>query len=301
MAVDWSRLNLAVLGGDDREVVVAQTFLRLGVPVSVIGLPLGEALAGATPVPNLAEAVSEKDVLVAPVQGIDDDNTLRARFAVNPLQMTEDVLSRIKPGALFFIGKGNLTLLQAAARYGFKLIEIRDRDDFAVYNSVPTAEGAIQMAMSELPITLHGARALCIGFGRVGKTLARKLRGLDVETAVAARRTADLARVFELGCRPVPLAALADEIGRVDVIFNTVPAMLLGAGMLSRVRKGTLIIDLASPPGGTDFGAARELGLKAILAPGLPGKVAPKTAGEIVATVLVELIADELGQGVQSR
>ncbi|MHB8927753.1 MAG: dipicolinate synthase subunit DpsA [Bacillota bacterium] len=301
MAVDWSRLRLAVLGGDDREVVVAQTFLRLGAPVSVIGLPLGEALGGAVPVPNLAEAVSEKDVLVAPAQGIDDDNTLRARFAVNPLTMTEDVLSRIKAGALFFIGKGNLALLQAAARYGFKLIEVRDRDDFAVYNSIPTAEGAIQIAMAELPITLHGSRALCIGFGRVGKTMARKLRALDVDTAVAARKSADLARVYEMGCRPVPFTALAEEVGRAAVIFNTVPAMVLGAGMLSRVRKGSLIVDLASPPGGTDFAAARELGLKAILAPGLPGKVAPKTAGEIVATVLVELIADELGQGVQAR
>jgi len=301
MAVDWSRLRVAVLGGDDREVVVAQTFLRLGAPVSVIGLPLGEALAGAVPVPNLAEAVSEKDVLIAPVQGIDESNTLRARFAVNPLTMTEDVLCRIKPGALFFIGQGNLALFQAAARYGFKMVEIRDRDDFAVYNSIPTAEGAIQIAMAELPVTLHGSRALCIGFGRVGKTLARKLRALDVDTAVAARKSADLARVYELGCRPVPFGALAEEVGRAEVIFNTVPAMVLGAGMLSRVHKGTLIIDLASPPGGVDFAAARELGLKAILAPGLPGKVAPKTAGEIVATVLVELITDELEQGVQPR
>jgi dipicolinate synthase subunit A len=292
---------MAVLGGDDREVVVAQTFLRLGAPVSVIGLPMGEALAGAIPVPNLAEAVSDKDVLVGPVQGIDDDNTLRARFAVNPLTLTEDVLCRVKSGALFFIGKANLALMQAAARYRFKVVEIRDRDDFAVYNAIPTAEGAIQLAMGELPVTLHGSRALILGFGRVGKSLARKLKALDMETAVAARKSADLARVYELGCRPVPFGATADEVGRAEVIFNTVPAMVLGAGMLSRVKKGTLIVDLASPPGGTDFVAARELGLKAILAPGLPGKVAPKTAGEIVATVLLELIADELEQEVSSR
>lgn len=41
-----------------------------------------------------------------------------------------------------------------------------------VANAVPTAEGAVQVAMEELPFTLHSARVLILGFGRVGKLTA---------------------------------------------------------------------------------------------------------------------------------
>ena len=56
----------------------------------------------------------------------------------------------------------------------------------------------------------------------------------------------------------------------------------------------TLIIDLASKPGGTDFRYAEKRGIKALLAPGLPGIVAPKTAGQIFANVLGQLIQEDL-------
>lgn len=58
---------------------------------------------------------------------------------------------------------------------------------------MPTAEGAIQLAMEELPITLHGARVLVIGYGRLGRVLADRLAGLKARVSVAARRYADLA------------------------------------------------------------------------------------------------------------
>ena len=58
----------------------------------------------------------------------------------------------------------------------------------------------------------------------------------------------------------------------------------------------TLIVDLASKPGGTDFRYAEKRGIKALLAPGLPGIVAPKTAGQIVANVLSQLLLELLQQ-----
>jgi dipicolinate synthase subunit A len=56
----------------------------------------------------------------------------------------------------------------------------------------------------------------------------------------------------------------------------------------------TLIIDLASKPGGTDFRYAEKRGIKALLAPGLPGIVAPKTAGQIVANVMAQLLKEDI-------
>ena len=56
--------------------------------------------------------------------------------------------------------------------------------------------------------------------------------------------------------------------------------------------KGTLLIDLASRPGGVDFNAAAELQIKTIWALSLPGRVAPKSAGQIIKTTILNMIRD---------
>ncbi len=45
-----------------------------------------------------------------------------------------------------------------------------------------------------------------------------------------------------------------------DVVVNTIPAPVLGERELAAMPGGSLVVDLASLPGGTDFEAARELG-----------------------------------------
>ena len=160
-------------------------------------------------------------------------------------------------------------------------------------NSIPSAEGAIQIAMEELPITIHGSSSYILGFGRVAATLARMLQGLGSKVTVVARNSAQLARAEEMGCRVLSFDHLIAGIGEAQVIYNTVPAMVLTAEVLAAVDRQCLIVDLANQPGGTDFPAAEKLGIKALLAPGLPGKVAPRTAGMILAKVIPPLILQE--------
>jgi dipicolinate synthase subunit A len=78
----------------------------------------------------------------------------------------------------------------------------------------------------------------------------------------------------------------------VDVIINTIPAKVITSLVLSKMPSRALIVDVASKPGGTDFRYAEKRGIKAILAPGIPGIVAPKTAGQIIANVLSELLLE---------
>ena len=75
-----------------------------------------------------------------------------------------------------------------------------------------------------------------------------------------------------------------------DIIFNTVPALILNRNRLKKVRQDCIIIDLASSPGGVDFQAATEFGLSASLDLGLPGFVAPRTAAEIICRVTDEIL-----------
>ena len=99
-----------------------------------------------------------------------------------------------------------------------------------------------------------------------------------------------------MGCEPLTLTRLAEQLNQVAVVFNTIPALVLPAALLQKMAPETLIIDLASAPGGVDFEAAERFRIRAVLALGLPGKVAPLTAGRILATKLPGLIKQELSR-----
>lgn len=148
--------------------------------------------------------------------------------------------------------------------------------------------------MEETPITLHGSKILVLGFGRVGKILAGRLSGLGAEVYVEARKYSDIAWIKCNGYKPVYISELASYVGEMDLIFNTIPHLILDAPLLEKVDNDTLIIDLASKPGGIDFEKAKILGRKVIWALSLPGKVAPVTAAKYIKETVYNII-EELG------
>ena len=136
--------------------------------------------------------------------------------------------------------------------------------------AVPSAEGAIQIAMEETARTLHGTAALVIGYGRIGMALAPRLRGLGMDVTVCARRCETRALAEMQGFAAVPMEQLPAAAKAAPVIFNTVPALVLDETVLKGLPQETLVIDLASRPGGTDFEAAKRLRTRVVWALSLP-------------------------------
>ena len=159
-------------------------------------------------------------------------------------------------------------------------------------NALPTAEGAIQIAMEELPITLHDARVLVIGFGRLGQALAPRLRALGARVWVAARRYEQRAAAESMGLGSEGMHRLPDWLCGYDLVLNTVPAPVLGARELNALKERALVIDLASRPGGVDMDAAAALGVRVIWALSLPGKVAPVTAGRYIKDTIYHIMEE---------
>lgn len=133
-----------------------------------------------------------------------------------------------------------------------------------------------------------------LGYGKIGKILSKDLYGMGAQTYVEARKYADLAMIEGHGYEPLPLCELKNNIQEFDIIFNTVPALILDDEILTHVKKDALIIDLASKPGGVDFDAAKAYGVKVIWALSLPGKIAPVTSGAIIKDTIMNII-NELG------
>lgn len=161
-------------------------------------------------------------------------------------------------------------------------------------NAPPTAEGTVQIALEELPITLHGARVLVIGYGRVGKAAAQRFAALGARVSVSARKYEDLAWAEAMGYGVEQTGALVGWLCGYDLVVNTVPARVLSGRELRDLKEGALVIDLASKPGGVDFDAAARLGVKVVWALSLPGKVAPVSAGRAIKNTIYNILT-ELG------
>lgn len=294
MSSPLSGVKIAVLGGDDRELILIGELVRMSATVAVAGFPREKMVHGAFAVNTVEEACKDAEVVILPLPGTTIDGKIRAVYAEDNLILTEKAISSISKNALVIIGSARPFLKEWSEKYGFHLMEIVEMDEIAILNSIPTAEGAIQIAMEETTGTIHGSRTCIIGFGRVAITLARTLKALGSEVTVVARNEGQLARAYEMGCQRAGFHELHEIMNSTNVVFNTVPYMVLDKDIIRYANPDVLIIDLAAQPGGTDFEAANNFGLKAILAPGLPGKVAPAFAGKILADVIPRLIINEL-------
>ena len=279
--------TVAVLGGDRRMLEAVRFFLEAGHRVRVAGQVQSGQHAGLTYAETAAEALTGVDAAILPVQGVSAEGKVFTAPDAPECYIDTAVLRRMRRGAPVFAGIGNAFLRSACAETDVPLLEYREADEFAIWNAIPSAEGAIQMAMEATPFTLFGSRTLVLGFGRTGRAIALLLRGLFSDVTVAARKDLDFARIWAAGYKYVPWHRLTEAVREADIIFNTVPAMVLSHEVLAEAPGHCAIIDVASAPGGTDFAAAHRLGLTAKLAPGLPGIVAPVTAGKIIADLIL--------------
>ena len=149
--------------------------------------------------------------------------------------------------------------------------------------------------MQEMPTRLFGESCVISGFGRIAKVLCRDLLALGMNVTVSARRFSDLAWIGIYGAKKLPVSELGGQLESYDLIINTVPARLFDRELLEKIRKDSLIIDLASKPGGIDFDAAQELGVNAVWALSLPGKVAPISAGQIICDTIQNILSETEG------
>jgi dipicolinate synthase subunit A len=195
-------------------------------------------------------------------------------------------VSKIPEGALICAG-GTETLPEG--RY---IEDYAARENFAVGYAALAAEGAAELAMAGTDGALCKSRALVLGYGRLGKILSARLAALGARVTAAARREGDLAMAEAMGCDTVSLSALDMRLGEFDYIFNTVPAPVLNTKRLAEIRCGVFMVELAGEPGGFDVRKAETLGIRAVAAPGLPGKCAPQAAAELMRDAVYAIIEE---------
>ncbi len=272
--------KFAVIGGDRRLAALAQTLTEDGFAVSTYAV---EGFAGG----NLEAALRGAAVAALPLPSFDAEGNLIAQSGARV--RAADITALLTPGMRVFGGKLGAEAAVLAGS-GAAVIDYLDLEQLTAANAVPTAEGAIQIAMERLPVTIQGCRALVIGWGRIGKILARKLRLLGADVTVSARREADAAMIAALGMQDEITGRFCRGLSQYDLVVNTVPARVLEREQLRQLRPRCVIVDLASEPGGVDLDAAAALGHDAVRALSLPGRVAPLSAGRLLRDAILSYL-----------
>ncbi|USG67982.1 dipicolinate synthase subunit DpsA [Brevibacillus ruminantium] len=286
--------HVAFIGGDARQLEVVKRCIQLDASVTLIGFDNLESIfTGATKRPLTCDVLKDVDALILPIVGSDDHGYVESIFCSNPPQLLEEHVASLPKHCVVYTGMAKSYLVKLLSAQKIELMELLDRDDVAIYNSIPTVEGALMMAIQHTDITIHGSNSIVLGLGRTGMSMARALHSLGAKVRVGARRQEHLARIFEMGLQPFHMSELKQQVFNADFVFNTVPQLVLTAEVIAQMPQTAFILDLASKPGGTDFRYAERRGIKALLAPGLPGIVAPKTAGQILAHTLSRLIGEQ--------
>jgi dipicolinate synthase subunit A len=291
--------QVTVVGGDARQITAASALTSLFKKVKIYGHPQTTVPEQMECCVDIIKALADAEVILLPIGGMNEEGLVWS-YKGEPRIEFGKYLPSLHEGTLIVTGSFTNRWLQIAESLKLKVLQYADDDEIAILNSIPTAEGTLQFAMEELPITIHGSNVIIVGFGRVGISVARIFKALGAQVTVVARRKASLARAIEMTCSTVLLDSWAEIAGTADLIINTVPTLIIDSQIISRLSSQTVIIDLASAPGGTDFEEAKKQNIKAILAPGLPGLVAPKTAGDVLAAAIPKLITKffQVGGGV---
>lgn len=288
-------IQVALIGGDARQLEVIRKFSELDASVQLIGFDnLKYAFNGITKSTLNVEMLHGMDAIILPPVGTDDKGYVESIFSTNELILTEEHIAALPKYARVYTGMAKDYLKDICSVQGIELIELFARDDVAIFNSIPTAEGALMMAIQNTDFTIHGSQCMVLGLGRIGMTLARTLQALGAHIKMGVLKPEQFARAWEMGFEPFYTTELSHQVTNIDLLFNTIPSMIVTAQIIANIPNRALIIDLASKPGGTDFRFAEKRGIKAMLAPGLPGIVAPRTAGLIIAKTLSELLMDQL-------
>lgn len=283
-------INIWVIGGDLRQVKLSELLIQDGHTVQTYGMerrPEPHMLPGSDTLCGLERA----DCVILPLPVTVEGKMLNTPLSDQRIPV-QTVLDAMREGQLLCAGRVSPELKEAAAKRGLILRDYFAREELKIKNAIPTAEGAIQIAMEELPTTLYGTRVLVIGCGRIGRLLASRLKGMGARVTVSARTYQDLAWIEAFGCCSERTDQLDGWLGGYQLVINTVPACVLDGARLQDLDPGTLVIDLASKPGGVDFQAAAQQGIKVIWALSLPGKVAPMTSGKIIRDTIYNIMQE---------
>lgn len=284
--------TIAVIGGDERYAILASLLAQDGHTVFGAGFDIKPELADGVVLTDPLTAAVMAHAVILPLPPTSDGIRLFAPLSYEDVPLDERLCVALERTKVYCGMPHRL----AAVSERFAKLRCSDysmRESFLLLNAQLTVEAALMLAIKHLPVSLFGTQCLVTGYGRIGRAMALALHSLGAKVTIAARREEHFAHARTVGLGCCTYAALPARVGQFRLVINCADGPVLGKDVLAATDSDTLIIDLASLPGGTDFSFAREKGITALHALGLPGKYAPLSAAQIIKDTVTAMIEEE--------
>ena len=167
-------------------------------------------------------------------------------------------------------------------------VDLLKNEVFVQNNALPTAEGIVELAISQTEHTLTASNIMIIGYGRIGAISAKILTAMGAIVWVVENDITLYTKAVTMGYRSIMYGNINKYLSKMDIIINTPPENTLTKENLIYIEKSTLIMDVSSPP----YGVCKELegSLKVIRPRALPGKVAPRSAAKYIRDAVYRLM-----------
>ena len=262
------KYSYAFIEGDHRQIYLMERFASEGALCISYGLPkaVNPHIRYAA---SLEEAVKNSKNILCPIP-----------FTQNNTIDPEELTAYLSKGQTLYGGCLPHQLVEDLDAKNITCYDYMQSEELTIFNTIATAEGIIAEAIIKYPYNLHKAKCLIMGYGRCGRTLADKLKGLQSDVTICTRQRLSHILVDSLGYRSIYPSELAECIADYDLIFNTVPELVLNLPILEKMTRDQYIFDIASLPGGVDLKTAQRLNLHTGLYPGLPGKYSPQASAD---------------------
>lgn len=279
-----------IVGGDDRLAELAAIYEKEGMKIKTYGMDLLD-IENVPDYSSLDETLESSDIIVCPIPFAKDVYKINTKYSSVDIEI-EELFKKLGKNKKLVLGAINNYSKELAKKYGIEYLDYHNDEGYQILNTIPTAEGALSLIINGTRETLFGSKILVLGYGRIGRLLSEYLKALRASVYVSARKDSALGWINAEGMKAIPIMELSKCLGEMDVIVNTVPAMMLDCRMLDLVKKDVFILDLASMPGGIDFGYASQKGIRTVHALGIPGKVACRSAAVYIHETIKKLLGD---------
>lgn len=288
--------DFAIIGGDMRQAYLAKELADYGFRVCCYALCkeadshalLAESSAAFTS--SLSEAC-DASCIVCPIPLCKNGTSLNQSAQQDDLAVSA-VLSYINANQFFFAGCIPNDIQVKATAKGVIVYDLMQDLRLSYFNSIATAEGAICEAIARSPMNLRKSSCAVLGYGKCGKTICQYLTGMLCHVCVISEPESELAEAATVAETTGNFAYFKTAAGQFDFIFNTVPARVIDSDILKNMKRTTMIIDIASAPGGTDFDAANEFQIHSSLCSGLPGKYAPYASAKAIMETIKSILKE---------
>lgn len=277
-------MKVLFIGGDLRNIEILKYFNKLGYDVDLIGYEKINYFY----TKNLSEHISHYDIIVLPINGIKDNNECTSKFSQNPIYIEDDILQKISKNCLVFTG----LITEKLKKLNKNIISLINDEDIKKENGIITSEGVIMDIIQNTDFSIHNSKILVIGFGNVGKPLVKVLESMGSNVFVGVKNKNDI--LNELYFSTKDIEKFIKFVKQSDVIINSAPELTLDKNILEFINPDTYIVDVSSYPYGIDLNHCRNMNKNVTLLPGIPGIIAPKSAGKILTKKIDRTIKGDL-------